>query len=251
MKTMHKKGYTLAEALIALGVIGVLAALMLPMINKIKPDTTKISYLRVYDAINEAVDIMINNQMVYPLVNDDETREYYKYLKYDNYPLYNSVAAKNTALGIDFKEGDEKFCQVLASSFGVSDDKMSCSNKDLNGSSSSFTLKDGKEFIVQTEIGAPSKGALEWYGMYKSSVLLDIDGLNNGKNTSGIDRFIFVIYADGRVISGEDKGREYLSKRIDVRKSNTSVVNYTAAEVDDDNFKNFKLEYVEGGEPGS
>ena len=55
MKRMQKFGYTLAETLIALGIVGVLAALMLPMINKIKPDTTNISYLKVYDVINEAI----------------------------------------------------------------------------------------------------------------------------------------------------------------------------------------------------
>ena len=95
MKRMQKFGYTLAETLIALGIVGVLAALMLPMINKIKPDTTKISYLKVYDVINEAVDIMINNQTVYPLENESETRELYKTMQYLNYPLYNSVEVEN------------------------------------------------------------------------------------------------------------------------------------------------------------
>ena len=43
---MKKKfGYTLAEVLIALGIVGFISAIMLPMINKVKPDPIKVTYI--------------------------------------------------------------------------------------------------------------------------------------------------------------------------------------------------------------
>ena len=48
---MRKKGFTLAEALIALGIVGIVAALALPMFNKTKPDSVKVAYLKTYDSI--------------------------------------------------------------------------------------------------------------------------------------------------------------------------------------------------------
>ena len=52
---MKKKfGYTLAEVLIALGIVGFISAIMLPMINKVKPDPTKVTYIKTFDAIMAA-----------------------------------------------------------------------------------------------------------------------------------------------------------------------------------------------------
>ena len=244
MKRMQKFGYTLAETLIALGIVGVLAALMLPMINKIKPDTTKISYLKVYDVINEAVDIMINNQTVYPLENESETRELYKTMQYLNYPLYNSVEVENGVLGLDISSGSQKFCEVLATSFGVPNNKVACNNTNLTGSLPSFSLKDGSDFIVNAVVTDPQVLDGKWRGRYLSKVLFDVDGLKNGKNTSEIDQFTFHVYADGRVLPADDKGRGYLSKRMDVRKSNLAVTDFTAAAADS-KFETFDLEYRE------
>ncbi len=62
---MKQRAYTLAEVLIAVGIIGVLAAVMLPMVNKYKPDTTKILYLNTYDALAESISSAANNDAYY------------------------------------------------------------------------------------------------------------------------------------------------------------------------------------------
>ena len=63
---MKKKGYTLAEALIALGLIGVIAALMLPLMNKFKPDGDKALFIRTYDSIIEVNSMLLEDEVLYP-----------------------------------------------------------------------------------------------------------------------------------------------------------------------------------------
>ena len=45
---IFKKGYTLAEILIALAIVGVISAVMLPLVNKYSPDAEKVMYLKTY-----------------------------------------------------------------------------------------------------------------------------------------------------------------------------------------------------------
>ena len=40
-------GFTLAEVLIALGIVGIIGALVVPMTNKFRPDVMKIKYLKL------------------------------------------------------------------------------------------------------------------------------------------------------------------------------------------------------------
>lgn len=50
-----KKGFTLAELLIVLGITGIVAAVLLPAINNIMPDKTKIMYLKAYDELQRHI----------------------------------------------------------------------------------------------------------------------------------------------------------------------------------------------------
>ena len=43
-----KKAYTLAEVLICVGIVGVLAAILLPLANKYRPDSTKALYVKTF-----------------------------------------------------------------------------------------------------------------------------------------------------------------------------------------------------------
>lgn len=94
---MKKNGYTLAEALIALGIVGVVAALMLPLMNKYKPDADKALFVRTYDSIVDATSSLVEDETIYPYtvaVNNPagckhEQGECY-YWDYTRGPLLNS-----------------------------------------------------------------------------------------------------------------------------------------------------------------
>ena len=214
---MKKKAYTLAEALIAMGIVGLIAALMVPMVSKFKPDINKVVYLKNYDAINSALDYVTGSSSIYTVYKDNESRPAYKNVVYKNYPLYNTVAI--TKDGVSFSGGAEKFCQVLALSLGVDPVPSSCNKANINGNQASFTTSSGVDYIVSTTLSAPS-GA---QGSYKTEILIDVNGLSEGKNQTcdanpkDPDRFKFVVYSGGQLYPADTKGQAYLTQRSTYR----------------------------------
>ena len=63
---MKKNGFTLAELLIALAVVGVVAALLAPTLQNLMPNNDKTKFLKVYDSIaTAAVNILDNSELYY------------------------------------------------------------------------------------------------------------------------------------------------------------------------------------------
>ncbi len=239
---MKKTGFTLAEALIALGIVGVVAALMLPMANKFKPDQYKVSYIKTYDSLVEAVSLAASNKRIYPTINSDESREEYKNIVYSDYPLYNTIGVENVFHGVNLTEGEQKFCEVLAYSFGADENDIKCSVNDLSGTNYSFKSKTGADFIVKTTIKAPNSDK----GDFKAEVIYDADGLKKGKNSlysadiKNPDQFKFVVYADGRVTPDDEKGRSYLTTRSNWKKIEDNMANLTV-KGSDSQYESFEL----------
>ncbi|HIU85839.1 TPA: type II secretion system protein [Candidatus Spyradomonas excrementavium] len=60
-----KKAFTLAEALIALMIIGVIAALLLRTLNRVTPDKEKVMYIKAYHTLEQVVADTINDPSKY------------------------------------------------------------------------------------------------------------------------------------------------------------------------------------------
>jgi type II secretory pathway pseudopilin PulG len=60
-----KFAFTLAEALVAIMIIGVLMALMLRSLNRVNPDKDKIMFIKTYHALETAVSDIINDSSKY------------------------------------------------------------------------------------------------------------------------------------------------------------------------------------------
>ena len=116
MRNMHKKvkqGFSLAEALMTMVVLGIILAFVLPSITSTKPSENKLLYKKTFFTISEAMMAVINNPDLY-----DTTQ--YDVLKYP-------VDAEN-----------ENFCQYLAGYLNTVGN-VNCED-DNNGS---FTLANG------------------------------------------------------------------------------------------------------------
>lgn len=62
---MKKRGFTLAELLVTLGVIGVVAAITAPSLNNLMPKKNKVQALKVYKIINDTTIDLLNDSGFY------------------------------------------------------------------------------------------------------------------------------------------------------------------------------------------
>lgn len=215
---MRKKGYTLAEILITVGIIGILSAIMIPLANKYRPDADKATYLKTYDSLTSVVNNMINNSEIFPYVyidpNGNETDVH-------KMPLFNTNKVpydydENGRFDNDEYIGgnEDKFCYILAESL-KSIEFFSCKSTDyINGSwkdsSAGFRTDNNVQFLVKTEL-TPH---------YKTTLWIDVNGEKNGynclydkNNCTTPDRFKFLIAADGTIIPADIMGRKYIQTR--------------------------------------
>ena len=62
---MKKSGFTLAEIIVTLTIIGIIAALIAPKINVLIPDKNKIKIIKYYNLINDGIESMLGDTDLY------------------------------------------------------------------------------------------------------------------------------------------------------------------------------------------
>lgn len=221
---MKKKfGYTLAEVLIALTIIGILAAVSLPLVNKYSPDTAKIKYLKTYDTIREVVPIIVASNTFYPREDN---------LDFQGNPLLNVASVSVGA--ISYGDGAKKFCQILGAFLS---DNVNCKEEYLDNTSytedqfdRSFRSRNGVDFFVTTVHQYSSPGA---ENAYQSDIYFDVDGMEKGKNClynedtcPKPDRFKLMVSANGTTRVGDKIGKYYLDNRINWKSRNLDLSGY-------------------------
>lgn len=218
---MRKKGFTLAEALIALGIVGIVAALALPMFNKTKPDPIKMSYLKTYDSIVTAVGTLAKNRKLYPMeykYNNDTTYDNFNTDgTYYDFPLFNTMPATDVTTGVKLNAGNKKLCEALSFAFGATSNTCSESITEYKDDTfkANFTAQNGTEFMVSTNI--PLVGPDNF--IYETSVYFDVDGakgnncLYKKESCTAPDRFKVFVLADGSVKPADPAGKGYLKTR--------------------------------------
>jgi len=173
---MKKNGFTLAEVLIALGIVGVCAALITPAVVNIMPDRNKVRVLQYYSYItNSTLDLLNDPDIYYQELkyvkeklpeNDEEGNPQYVYL-----PEVNSDGSykKNCNGGLDCtqksqgrfckdKEGSTKYPYCLYDKLGMTYSESGASTfKD----GSKWTIKPGSTYEISIEIPA-SRGCGEF-----------------------------------------------------------------------------------------
>ena len=197
-------GFTLAETLIVMGIIGVVAALTLPNLNSSTGDKEKVSKL----------------QKIYSNLQDAFSRAE---------AVYGPV--ENWCPGCDNSKASAKFQGRLLDFLKVSkvcdsSSEHTCFTEyDDNGfeyvqSTPAFILSDGSSIILigqghETSLAAPGITAdvpeKHVYGL----IWVDLNGVNKGKNTGGDDIFSFTITSTGGIIPD---GGEYCLDKFDPSK---------------------------------
>ncbi len=185
--------FTLAEVLITLGVIGIVAALTLPgIINKSKAKRLKGQYQKAYSEIAQGI----------------------KMMKYDDVSLDTSIYSGNK---LAFKNVFREYFRVLD---WCDKSKELCYNtssnqkiyKSLDGGSyapthifddGQFVLMDGANVLLENPFGtSDATNAKVW-------ISIDINGKNGKPNRLGYDIFIFCMLNEELVPMGA-RGTEYI-----------------------------------------
>ena len=166
---LPKSAFTLAETLIVIGIIGVVAALTLPNLNHATGDKEKVTKVKkIYSSLTEAFD---RAQVIYGPIDEWFT------------DLNNSGRDINIRFG-------NRITEFLKTSKIECDDNIVSSNGIVKA-----TLTDGSYITFLWE-------SSDNMNMTFAQIYVDIDGPNKGKNRDGYDIFAFSVGSKGLLPGG-------------------------------------------------
>ena len=188
---MKNKAFTLAETLIVLCLIGVLATMMITSFNKSTPDKRKLLFKKAYSVAESVVGELVNDESLYPFDPDR----------------------------IGFKNTDKVTLEGTTEEYGGSKNSTAAKQKFPK-------LFERKLNVVESNVSSTIAGAkYTWFtasngisysfnGNFVDSnqveILVDIDGLGHGGNTLGQDILRILVNFDGKVSVPSSPEKEML-----------------------------------------
>lgn len=228
-------GFTLAECLVTLVIIGVIAALILPMATNLRPNGKKMMYLKAYDTLSESVTSIASNSKLYPICREIRDTEI---ANCTNYPLFNLNKPIDSRFDNNRYSGDQKLCNLLAFAIGAVSENPTCSsstytfnavtfNNDFNNRIS-FVSGNGMQWMVVPAIESSSSELDDntYNGVFQTDVYVDVNG-SNGPNCiysnecKNADRFKFIVNANGKIDIADSLGSNYIETRKNLSKGKT------------------------------
>lgn len=219
LRKSDKKGFTLTEMLIAIGIIGVIAAITIPILLKNIPSQKESTKKKADYLVEQIVNQLYDDDIMYP-----KTKEFT--VGFQNTEKATILDPASHKL-VDY-EGDTKFCKLFASRMVLaSGSKIVCENERSEDTShlargkKSFTAKDGIEWYLP--VTSFAQGAAE--------IMVDVNG-PDGKNcvegekykdalglehtctAKDADRFIYYVKTNGTIS---------LKKPTNVQKNNFQI----------------------------
>jgi len=179
----NKNGFTLAEVLITLGIIGVVAALTIPqLIQSTQELELRSAFKKKYSEISSAL-VKLNTDQIFPCANRSELQQAFaRELK------YTKLCASNYL----FTDG----CWHQSGQWYTLAGKVVDTNLPGANSSYGMILADGSYFVITN--GGNSASDVAPYSLDGGSspdFLLDVNGSKN-PNRVGLDIFVGYIQAD-------------------------------------------------------
>ncbi len=157
---IYRKGFTLSELLIALGVISILCAVLLPIIFNLMPNQNVVMARRAFNVAQVAVSDLINDENCYPDLTRSSTNPK---VGFDD----GSGYAKCQAWGV-LKSGSshDKFAVLFANKLGITS---------VTASEQSFKTQEGMEWTIYGGTDDCSECNV---------IEIDVNGASNGTNCS-------------------------------------------------------------------
>lgn len=216
MKT-KLRAFTLTELLIALGVVGVLLAILMPVIFNILPDQNALMAKRAYYTVQTIVSELINDEGCYP----DKTQAPASDRRTgfdDGYGYPNCLkwgGSDDTVAYINSENPGKKFITLFNDKIDVNDSGVTSSDL-LN--TSSLSTKDGMTWeiypyvgLLKSSLDGADSGFKDISGLF-ALVKLDVNGSDKpncgqssltdvceSSSNSNYDQFVVAISEDGKL----------------------------------------------------
>ena len=172
-----KCAITMAELLLALAIIGVLACVLLPVLSRTLPNKEESMHQKMTYVLEQVIAQMIDDDIMYEKKSDLFLQGFQNTEK----SIVNGVAY----------EGDTKFCQIFASKFNKISSNVVCEN-----GKKSFTTTDNVDWYLP--VSDFRDGSAE--------IMIDVNGEKEGSNCSkddagckNPDRFKYYIKPNGTI----------------------------------------------------
>lgn len=200
---MQKKGFTLQEVLIAVAIVGVVAAMIVPSVQKIMPDKTKVQYIKVYNTLTTQINDILDDQSLY-----------WTTYKSDGTPECEGLTCRKQPVVAPYST--DNYCQlntklpaILAHRLNLAGDPTYPSTPNITPSTTTFKTTDGTEWRFAIAYFSLSN----WY-----ACLVDVTLSHEPNQTVATFsannkdplRFTFMIQKDGEVIPTDALGIVFL-----------------------------------------
>lgn len=193
---MRKNGFTLAEVLITLGIIGVVAAMTIPtLIANTRAAQLKSRYFKSYSTITQALKLM---------KADDVSMDNADYPSVNFYKLFMNYLSAPYDCGLGGDKGAQQGNKK----------EVPCYKSSTGNSATPYKSLDGKSNFKQDYLDdgqiAMQDGSLFLFENYGGPIYISVDlnGYNNKPNRAGYDLFTFQ-YIDGELLPMGDPKTSY------------------------------------------
>ncbi|MBQ8458713.1 prepilin-type N-terminal cleavage/methylation domain-containing protein [bacterium] len=206
---MTKKGFTLAEILITLGIIGIVAALTIPqLMHNYRAKKMRSQFDKTYSILNQAIKTMQSDDVSIDFI-DYPTATFYKtFIKYFNGATLCGTSSQTYSGGdicYDFKNPQSYYKNF---------------HNGLNINYPNNYIDDG-QFILQDGTQIYIENYTNYDRLYISA---DLNGYKHAPNRWGYDLFTFQ-YIDDELKPMGDNGTDFTNKDLYCDKNSSSYAN--------------------------
>lgn len=185
---MVKKGFTLSETLLTMAILGVLAAILTPVLMKAAPDTNRVMFKKAYYTLERAVTFLINDDVNYPANSTFVNAGGITLLRGFN----NTKPTVNILGGTTYN----KFCYLLADTLNTVGEPIYPTNgQDGTSVIATFITSDGvlwKVYVPVSDDANPANGSDNCTGAefavnstcFSTKIAVDVNGEKNPNCTS-------------------------------------------------------------------
>lgn len=201
---MKKTGFTLAEVLMTLGIVGVLILVLMRGVLSARPNEEQIMLKKSYYELSRIVHELINDDDLYPEESADTNKEG-QYLANTRAVTYKGVTYGGAA---DSDEAKAKFCTLFGTRLNLREQHAcDAAHEELNDGGH-FVTADGIVWSLPiTEFVEKSKNdeGEDIVEAVTGTIYIDVNGesgdncYEDDENCKVPDRFKITIHGDGRI----------------------------------------------------